>query len=86
MAQTKDIDQDLLGRPIESAQDVVNDIFAMPVDAQLGILRTVVPKILARLKGPQLEGFLRDLQDEIDKADRGEPSYDMRTDVPSQLH
>lgn len=58
--------------------DVIDRIFDMPQDAQLGILRTIAPKILASLPQMDLEGYLRDLQDEIDRALKGEQTYDLR--------
>jgi hypothetical protein len=67
----------------EALQELVDRIFEMPLEAQLGIVRTVVPKVLSRLEGEQKEGFLRDFRKEIERAERGEPSYDVRPDVPT---
>lgn len=68
-------------RPEESSEQVVEHVFELPLAAQLGVLRTIAPKILAQLHGEELDGFLRDLNDEIGRAERGEPSYDLRTYV-----
>lgn len=67
----------------EALQELIDHIFELPLEAQLGVVRTVVPKILARLQGEQKAGFLRDFRNEIDRAERGEPSYDVRPDVPT---
>lgn len=58
--------------------DIVTDLLKLPFDAQLGILRTIAPKIIHRLEANSREGFLRDLSEEIDRADRGEDTYDIR--------
>jgi hypothetical protein len=64
--------------PEEPTPEVVDHVFGLPFQSQLGVLRTIAPKILARLAPAQRTGFLRDLNDEIAKAERGEASYDIR--------
>lgn len=82
MAQTTEtLPPDRRQGPAESADKVLDDIYRLPFDAQLGVVRTVVPKLIARLQGEQREGFIRDLNEEIKKAERGEPSYDARTNI-----
>ncbi len=50
----------------------------LPRDARLGLLRTIVPKILADLDPEAQDAFLRDLGEELEHAEHGEPSYDIR--------
>ncbi|MBI3184190.1 MAG: DUF2267 domain-containing protein [Myxococcales bacterium] len=58
--------------------DIVNDLLELPFDAQLGVLRTIAPKVIHKLDPQSREGFMRDLNDEIARADRGEEAYDIR--------
>lgn len=62
----------------EMGEALVDRILELPVDVQLGIARTVVPRALASLDEGEREGFLRDLRREIDEQARGERSYDLR--------
>ena len=73
------------GKPTESVKQVVDHIFELPFEAQLGVLRTIAPRIIVCLQGEEREGFLRDLNDEIESVDRGGPPYDVRPDKPSHL-
>lgn len=66
------------GTGLETPEDVVNDFFDLPEGAQLGVLRTVIPRALGALGVEQREGFLRVLRDEIDRAALGEDCYDLR--------
>jgi hypothetical protein len=84
MAQTiETVPPERMNRPSESLQEVIDHIFELPFEAQLGVLRTIAPKILARMRAEEREGYLRDLNEEILRADRGEPTYDARPDVPT---
>lgn len=65
-------------RPTEPAPDVVDHVLELPFDAQLGVLRTIAPRILSRLSADERSGYERDLREEIARADRGEPTYDVR--------
>lgn len=69
-------------KPIEPAPDVVDHVLDLPFEAQLGVLRTIAPRILSRLPAEDRAGYERDLREEIARADRGEPTYDVR---PSRL-
>jgi len=64
--------------PLERAPDLVDDVLALNLSAQLGVLRTIAPKILARLGAEERSGFLRDLDSEISLALSGVPTYDLR--------
>jgi uncharacterized protein (DUF2267 family) len=61
---------------------VVNELFSLSLQAQLGVLRTVAPKILARLHADGRAGFLRDLNEEVELAIRGRETYDLRSNLP----
>ncbi|MEW5855204.1 MAG: hypothetical protein AB2A00_40885 [Myxococcota bacterium] len=67
---------------ISSVHDVedelVDRIFALPFEAQLGLLRTLAPRIIACLDDEQRHGFRRDLEKDILRATRGESTYDIR--------
>jgi protease I len=83
MAQTiETVPPERQGRPTESVPDIVSHIFELPFDAQLGVLRTIAPKILCRMAKDEISGYLRDLNDEIERAVRGEPTYDVRPKTP----
>jgi hypothetical protein len=69
-------------RPGETIQDVVDHIFGLPFDAQLGVLRTITPKILKSLRREERERYVRDLNREILLADQAEPTYRIRPDIP----
>jgi uncharacterized protein (DUF2267 family) len=69
-------------REPEHAQELVDRVLALPFHTQLGLLRTIVPRILGRLEGEACGGFLRDLNDEIERWHRGEPAYDIRASEP----
>jgi hypothetical protein len=84
MAQTTEtVSPKSPARQREPVEEVVEDVFTLPFEAQLGVLRTIVPKILSCLQGEQRKGFVRDLNEETRKAERGEPSYDVRTNIPT---
>lgn len=72
-------------KPSETVKDVVDHVFELPFDAQLGILRTIAPRIIARLGDEQRDGFLRDLNLEIEIVVEGGAPYDVRPDRPSHL-
>lgn len=80
---TETVPPERQSRPTESSQDIVDHIFELPFESQLGILRTIAPKILGCLRGEEREGYLRDLNEEIRLAERGEPSYDVRREIPT---
>jgi uncharacterized protein (DUF2267 family) len=63
----------------QPAREAVDAVLGMPMDAQLGVLRTLAPKILARLDVREQEGFLRDLAGELARAERGQPSYNLKS-------
>jgi hypothetical protein len=62
----------------ESVSDIVNHTFELPFRAQLGILRTIAPRILAAMDANDRAGFLVDLNREIERAEHGEEVYDVR--------
>lgn len=64
--------------PPEPAPEVVDDMLALPQQAQLGVLRTVAPRVLAELAPEEREGFMRALNEEMERVARGEPAYDIR--------
>jgi hypothetical protein len=70
-------------KPVGTAGDVVDQIFALPFHAQLGVLRTIAPQIVGCLEPEQREGFMRDLSREIEIVARGGAPYDVRPDHPS---
>jgi len=63
---------------LERAPDLVEDILAQTLPAQLGILKTVVPRILARLGSEDRRGFTRALETEIALRMDCLPPYDLR--------
>ncbi|HKO95007.1 MAG TPA: DUF2267 domain-containing protein [Polyangiaceae bacterium] len=63
---------------LASAPLLVNQVLALPLQAQLGLLRTLAPRVLAQLGPEQRDGFERDLHAELSHALRGEESYDVR--------
>jgi uncharacterized protein (DUF2267 family) len=65
-------------RTLESAPELVDDFFALPRSAQLGVLRTIAPRLLAQLDATEREGFVRDLNREISLANEGHEVYDVR--------
>ncbi|HSP81477.1 MAG TPA: hypothetical protein VLQ93_23365 [Myxococcaceae bacterium] len=73
----------------ESVSEVVDHIFQLPFRAQLGVLRTIAPKILGAMDARDRAGFLRALGEELAKAEAGEPTYDVRPpseqDVPGPI-
>lgn len=65
-----------------SAPALVEQMLELPIDAQLGILRTIAPRILAQLDDGEREGFLRDLNIEVSFALSGRATYDIRRPLP----
>jgi hypothetical protein len=55
-----------------SLESVVDKILELPFGAQLGLLRSVAPRVIAMLDGRDRETFLRQLHNEIELARRGE--------------
>lgn len=58
--------------------EIVEKFFRLPEDARLGVLRTLVPRTMASLGAERREGFLKDLEEELDRARRGKHTYDVR--------
>jgi hypothetical protein len=71
--------------PSQAVTEVVDRILELPFDAQLGVLRTIAPQLIGRLGDLEREGFLRDLNLEIETVVEGGAPYDMRPDRPSHL-
>jgi hypothetical protein len=65
-----------------SSDTVIGDFFELPLETQLGVLRTIFPKTLAQLSTEECVGFLRDMAAEIRRAAQGEACYDIRS-VPT---
>ncbi|MFZ5472232.1 MAG: DUF2267 domain-containing protein [Myxococcota bacterium] len=61
-------------RPSEPLSGIVGDLLQLPFDAQLGVLRTIAPKIISRLSREAREGFLRDMNREIAGAEAPPPA------------
>lgn len=60
------------------AEELIDRIFELPPESQLGIVRTVAPRVIAGLESGERAGFLRDLASEVEEAARGERTYDLR--------
>ncbi len=56
------------GQTGRALEDVIGRILDLPFGAQLGVLRTVAPRIVAQLDGRDMEAFLKNLQSEIEQA------------------
>lgn len=63
----------------ESAHTVVHDFFRLTRGAQFGVIRTILPRVLAELEEHERQGFLRDLGIELDLALHGRPVYELRS-------
>ncbi len=70
----------------ESVSVTVDHIFQLPFRAQLGVLRTIAPKILGAMDARDRAAVLHALGVDLAKAEAGEPTYDVRPpseqDVP----
>lgn len=64
--------------PYLETAELADHILTLPRDAQLGILRTVAPRVLGHLDPAEREGFLRDLEAEIVTQSQGGDTYDIR--------
>ena len=69
--------------PQEATGRAVDELQQLPRDAQLGVVRTVVPQLLRDLPLEQRAGYLRDLVAEIEGTLSGQAPYDVRPDAPS---
>ncbi len=49
------------------SQALTQQLYALPLDAQLGFLRAVAPHILSRLSEDERMGFVRDLNEELSR-------------------
>ncbi len=56
------------GQAGKALEEVIDRILNLPFSAQLGVLRTVAPRIVAQLEGRDQEAFLKELQGEIEQA------------------
>lgn len=56
------------GQTGKALEEVIERILDLPFGAQLGVLRTVAPRIVAQLEGRDQEAFLKNLQSEIEQA------------------
>lgn len=74
------------GATSEEIDALIRGVFAQPRGAQLGILRTVAPRILSGCSDDERQSFLRDLQAEIEHLSRGGAPYDVRSTEPSHVH
>ncbi|MFN7133776.1 MAG: hypothetical protein ACK4N5_16990, partial [Myxococcales bacterium] len=66
---------------LEAMSQVVDQLLALPTDAQLGVIRTCVPQIVASLDAHSREGFMRDFMHEIERTIAGGEPYDVRPDA-----
>lgn len=71
---------------LETADEVADDFLELPLGAQLGVLRTVVPRAVGALEPEAREGFWRRLRDEVDRYAVGEEPYDIRDQKPARTH
>jgi len=55
---------------------VVERLLELPYSAQLSVLRSAAPQIIAHLDGNDQDAFLRNLESEVHKAARGETEND----------
>ncbi|MGC4117511.1 MAG: MTH1187 family thiamine-binding protein [Myxococcales bacterium] len=69
--------------PQEATGRAVDEIQQLPREAQLGVVRTVVPQLIRDMPLEQRAGYLRDLVAEIEGTLRGQAPYDVRPDAPS---
>ncbi|HEY3444785.1 MAG TPA: thiamine-binding protein [Myxococcales bacterium] len=69
--------------PQEVTGRAVDEIQRLPREAQLGVVRTVVPQLLREMPLEQRAGYLRDLVAEIEGTLSGHSPYDVRPDAPS---
>lgn len=53
-------------------EDAVDVILALPWPAQLSVLRTLAPLVLARIDELDQEAFLEELRKELDRAEAGD--------------
>lgn len=66
---------------MQEMRRVIDHLLALPTDAQLGVLRTCAPQIIASLDAHSRDGFMRDLNEEIERAIAGGEPYDVRPDA-----
>ncbi len=71
---------------LETADEVADDFLDLPLGAQLGVLRTVVPRAVGALDAEAREGFWRRLRDEVDRYAVGEEPYDIREQKLPRTH
>jgi len=57
---------------------LIDRFLELPLEVQLGVIRTVAPRALVELTPEERAGYLRDLDDEIAELARGESAYDLR--------
>lgn len=69
--------------PKETTSQLLDQIQKQPIDAQLGLVRTVLPLLLQNLEGDRRLGFMRELLREMESAMPGGSPYDGRPDAPS---
>ena len=60
---------------------LIDELLELPPEAQLGALRTLAPRILHRLSRERRQGFLRDLNQELEREDHGEPAHDITAET-----
>ncbi|MHB8418814.1 MAG: DUF2267 domain-containing protein [Myxococcales bacterium] len=71
---------------LETVDELADDFLDLPLGAQLGILRTVVPRAVGVLDPEAREGFWRRLRAEVDRYAVGEEAYDIRNQQPPRTH
>ncbi|MBI5542906.1 MAG: MTH1187 family thiamine-binding protein [Deltaproteobacteria bacterium] len=69
--------------PQEATGQYVDHFQQLPRDAQLGIVRTVVPQLLRDMPLEERAGYLRDLITEVEVTLGGAAPYDVRPSAPS---
>ncbi len=72
------------GETRHAIEDVVDRVFALSQELQLGFLREVLPHVIDDMDPNQRDSFLRDLLSEIDRARRGATAYDIRASMSPQ--
>lgn len=58
--------------------EIVEKFFRLHEDARLGILRTIYPRAIASLPAEKRAAFLRQMDEDLRRAQHGQRPYDVR--------
>jgi hypothetical protein len=88
MARTTDtVPENRQGRPSSSIDELVEWFFDLPLEARMGVFRTIAPKLIASLPDPaERERARRELEEALEEEDGRSPAGEPADTETPRVH